>query len=106
MVSLKDASSIIQKKMPSYRIIGCVETEDYYAFNMAPRRWNGSGDPPCSGVVNCVNKITGEFKGFGALEFGEIELKDYPKWPQKVDILEYLSKEDSEFLKNVNSVTN
>lgn len=100
MVSLKEACSIIQDALPNNRVIACTETDEYYFFNVPPRRWNGIGSAPAGGSAEYVSKETGEYNSMHAGEALEIMLKG-GSINRDTDVLKYLSKEDAIFAQNI-----
>lgn len=94
MITVQEAVKTLENKYPNSRIVSCVEYDDSYMFNVVPRRWNGDPwDAPAGGSVDCIRKSNGE------LFFRHLsELLDDDRPTKNVDIGNYLSKEDSDFI--------
>lgn len=61
MLSVQDAYSVIEKIKPDCKLLECLEFEDFYAYFMVPKTYNGDG---VAGAYDTVNKKTGLVSSF------------------------------------------
>lgn len=80
--------NIMNSHLLNYEWIGrCTETKDYYLFAIYPKRWDGKGDPPSSGIMGGVRK-DGHCKLIPWMDAIDIILSDLPSEPKEINIQE------------------
>ena len=95
MVTIEEAINILRKKYPDRRIINLLDFKDFYASSAPTKRWDGNPkEVPSSSGFECVRKSNGE-----TFFYHILDMLDDGATYKRLDIKEYLSKEDAEFLK-------